>query len=269
MTHIMDTFELPLAALSLEEVTLRSGLPRSTTHRILEQLVQFEWVSHIDNLYSLGQRSLRLGAREIVYTQLRSASHARLHELACRTGLVVHLAALDGQEIYYVDKFGGPGAHNVPSEVGGRAPAHCTALGKGILANLPPEIVHELYTGPVSPGRTTRSIADLGALHRELAKVRARHGLAFERGECFANISCVGTAVSTPRGPVAAISVVAEFGAPVERLAPLVLEYAQAISNDLAHAEESILVGQSRSSAQVPNRREPPLSWRSTGVAPV
>jgi len=241
MTHIMDAFELPLTAISLEEVTRRSGLPRSTTHRILEQLVHFGWVSHIDNLYSLGQRSLRLGAREIVYTQLRAASHARLHELACRTGFVVHLGALDGNEIYYVDKFGGPGAMNVPSEVGGRAPAHCTALGKGILAYLPPESVHELYAGVMRPGRTNRSIADMTALHRELARIRARNGLAFERGECFPNISCVGTAVSSSRGPVAAISVVAEFGAPVERLAPLVLEMAQAISKDLVRAEELVL----------------------------
>ncbi len=236
ITQIMDVFSIPMAALSLDEVTRRCGLPRSTTHRILTRLVQFGWISYIDSQYSLGQRSLGLGARELVYNQLRSASHGRLHDLACRTGLVVHLAALDGPEIYYVDKFGGPGANRVPSEVGGRAPAHCTALGKAILAQLPPESVHEQYAEVIGTRHTTRSIVDMTALHRELARVRARHGLAFERGECFSDIACVGMAVHDNRGPIAAVSVVADFGAAIERLVPLVVEVAQAITRDLTQA---------------------------------
>lgn len=236
MSLIMDTFALPLARLSLEEVTRRSKLPRSTAHRILEQLVHSGWVAHVGNLYSLGHRSLRLGARDIVYEKLRSASNARLNELAYRTGLVVHLAALDGTEIYYLDKFGGPDATKVPSRVGGRAPAHCTAVGKAILAYLPPEVVHEQFAG-LSTQQTDRSVADLPGLHRELAAVRARNGISFERGECFPNIACIGTAIRDTRGPVAAISVVADFRAPIEQLTPHVLSTAKAISAELVLAE--------------------------------
>ncbi len=238
ITSIMDAFAFPTARLSLEEITSLSKLPRSTAHRILEQLAQFGWLSHVGNLYSLGPRAFRLGAREIVCNELRSASNARLNELAYRTGLVVHLAALDGPEIYYLDKFGGPGATKVPSRVAGRAPAHCTAVGKAILAYLPPETVHEQFA-ELNSRRTGRSIADVGALYQELANIRARNGLAFERGECFPNIACVGMAIRDTRGPVAAFSVVADVVAPLEQVVPLVLSTAQAISKDLVRAEES------------------------------
>lgn len=238
ITSIMDAFTLPLARLSLEEVTRRSGLPRSTTHRILDQLVQSGWTSHIGNLYSLGPRALRLGAREIVYNELRSASNARLHQLAQSTGLVVHLAALDGPEIYYVDKFGA-NARQVPSVVGGRAPAHCTAAGKGILAWLPPEVVHEQYSGEDQlDAKTRRSIPSVAALHQELARIRGRNGVAFEQGECFPSISCIGIAIRDLHGPVAAISVVGQNGAPLDRLAPLLVSTARTISAHIVQAEK-------------------------------
>lgn len=242
ISMIMDTFALPMSRLSLDEVTRRSNLPRSTAHRILEQLVRCGWVAHVGNLYSLGHRSMRLGARDLVYEQLRSASNARLNELAYRTGLVVHLAALDGTEIYYLDKFGGPGASRVPSRVGGRAPAHCTAIGKAILAYLPPEIVHEQFAG-LGGRHMGRSIPDVAALHKELARVRDRNGVAVERGECFPDIACIGTAVRDARGPVAAISVVGDFTLPMEQLAPHVISTAKAISVELIRAEATFSDG--------------------------
>ena len=238
ISSIMDAFGLPMARLSLDEVTRLSHLPRSTTHRILEQLVQSGWIAHVGNLYSLGYKSMRLGARDIVYEELRSASNARLNELAYRTGLVVHLAAIDGSEIYYLDKFGGAGAAKVPSRVGGRAPAHRTAVGKAILAHLPPEIVHEQFAE--LGGQHQDHIADVAGLHRELATIRARNGVAFERGESFPGIACVGTAIHDTRGPAAAISVVGDISAPLDRIVPMLIGTAKAISNELVLAEAAM-----------------------------
>lgn len=235
ITIIMDAFSLPHTRISLEEVTARTGLPRSTTHRILDQLVHSGWASHVGNLYGLGPRALRLGARDIVYEDLRSASNARLHQLAQATGLVVHLAALDGPEVYYIDKFG-TNVTKVPSEVGGRAPAHCTAAGKGILAWLAPEVVHELYQDELDVP-TRRSLPNVTALHQELARIRLRKGVAMEHGECHANIGCIGVAIRDPFGPVAGISIVAESGAPLERLTPLLVSTARTISDNLMKAD--------------------------------
>src|SRR4051812_32472706 len=94
MTLILDLFDRPHTRLTLEEVVHRTHLPRSTTHRILEQLVRLRWLDHTNVGYLLGQRSLELGGREIGQSTLRTAAAPVLHELAMRTELVVHLAVL-------------------------------------------------------------------------------------------------------------------------------------------------------------------------------
>jgi DNA-binding IclR family transcriptional regulator len=237
MTLIMDSFERPQTRLTLEEVAQRTSLPRSTTHRILDQLVRLGWLTHTTCGYGLGPRALGLGGREIGHTALRAAAAPRLHDLAIRTEMVVHLAVLDGTEVYYLDKIGGRAAVDIPSRVGGRVPAHCTALGKGMLAWLAPEHVDAQYSDTL--GRcTTRSIGDLEVLHQELSRIRSRNGLAFERGECFPNVGCVSVALRGPEGPIGAISIVGDARSALERVAPLVVNAARAVSDELFGARQ-------------------------------
>ncbi|MFE6934431.1 IclR family transcriptional regulator [Streptomyces sp. NPDC057699] len=232
MTLIMDVFEGRTARLSLEEVAGSTRLPRSTAHRILDQLVRLSWLEHTEFGYGLGRRALGLGGGDGGHSRIREAAAARLHHLQIRTGLVVHLAVLDGAEVHYLDKVGGRFAATVPSRVGGRAPAHSTALGKAMLAWLEPEDVEARATGFI--GRLTqRTISDVGTLHQELNRIRRRHGLAFERGECFPTIACVAAAVRGPEGPVAAISLAGDASSPLEKVAPLVGDAARQVSREL------------------------------------
>lgn len=232
MTLIMDVFEGRTARLSLEEVARSTQLPRSTAHRILDQLVRLRWLEHTGLGYGLGRRALGLGGGDGAHSRIREAAAARLHHLQIQTGLVVHLAVLDGAEVHYLDKVGGRFAAAVPSRVGGRAPAHSTALGKAMLAWLEPEDVETRAAESI--GRLThRTIADLGTLHQELNRIRRRHGLAFERGECFPDIACVAAAVRGPEGPVAAISLVGDAWSPLEKVAPLVVDAARQVSHEL------------------------------------
>lgn len=232
MTLILDAFESPSARLTLEQVARDTHLPRSTAHRILDQLVRLEWLSHSSFGYALGTRSLGLGGSGDGHFELREAAADALHELQVRTGLVVHLAVLDNAEVRYLDKVGGRFASTVPSRVGGRAPAHCTALGKAMLAWLPAEDV-ECLVATALARQTSRTISDVTTLHQELSRIRGRRGLAFERGECFADISCVAAAIRGPEGPVAAISLVGDARTPLERVAPLVVDAARHITAEL------------------------------------
>jgi DNA-binding IclR family transcriptional regulator len=243
MTAIMDAFDGPTLRLTLEEVAERTGLPRSTTHRILDQLVQLGWVARTDRGYGLGPRALGLG-RPATDTgvELRHAAAPRLHELQVRTGLVVHLSVLDGTDIVYLDKLGGRAAAAVPSRVGARAPAHSTAGGKAMLALLPWERTEQLLRGHLRR-RTPRTIGDLALLRQELQRIRQRHGLAFEEGESVPGVSCVAAAIRDTEGPVAAISLCGELGVPaLERLAPLILAAARDTSRALITGEESVTV---------------------------
>jgi DNA-binding IclR family transcriptional regulator len=240
MTAIMDAFDHPSLRLTLEEVAERTGLPRSTTHRILDQLVQLGWIARTDRGYGLGQRALGLGRRQTdTGVELRHAAAPHLHELQVRTGLVVHLSVLDGADIVYLDKLGGRAAAAVPSRVGERAPAHTTAGGKAVLALLPQTEVENLLQGRLRR-RTARTINDLTTLRQELHRVRQRHGLAFEEGESVPGVSCVAAAVQGTDGPVAAISLCGELGIPqLERLSPLVLSAARETSRALVCGEDA------------------------------
>jgi DNA-binding IclR family transcriptional regulator len=234
MTSVLDAFENPSARLSLEQVTAHTLLPRSTAHRILVHLVQLSWLRRTADGYALGARPLAFGHCDHSHIEVRQLAAPHLHDLQLRTGMVVHLAVLQGADVHYLDKAGGRFATSVPSRVGGRAPAHGTGLGKAILAWLPAEQVDDLV-GPRLGRMTDRTIADLAVLHQELHRVRQRNGLAFERGECFPEISCVASAIRGEDGPVASISLVGPVRTPLEKVAPLVADATQRISRQLLH----------------------------------
>lgn len=229
MTLILDAFDRPHARLTLEDVAHRTHLPRSTAHRILDQLVRLDWLEHTSFGYVLGSRSLGLGGGQNNHAPIREAAATRLQELHLRTGMVAHLGILEGSDVYYLDKVGGRLALSVPSRVGGRMPAHQTALGKAMLAWLEPEQVERL--AGVAACRDEDRVG--GMLHQELARVRSRGGLAFERGEAYPGIACVAAAVRGPQGPVAAVSLVGGMQTPMNRIAPLVADAARRISREL------------------------------------
>ncbi|MDP9820838.1 DNA-binding IclR family transcriptional regulator [Nocardioides massiliensis] len=220
MTRILDAFDSTHQRLPLEEVVRRCGLPRSTTHRILTRLVELSWLDHTATGYALGGRARMGGGTDAaVHEDVRRAASPWLSELQLTTGLVVHLAVLDGDHVRYLDKLGGRFARTVPSKVGERMRAHCTALGKAMLAWLPAEEV-DLYIGPAPQRHTQRTIGSRDVLHQELRRVRERRGIAFERGECVPDIACVASAVRGHDGPIAAVSVTGDLRAPLERLVP-------------------------------------------------
>ncbi|AXY54040.1 IclR family transcriptional regulator [Rhodococcus ruber] len=233
MTLILDAFEGRSSRLTLEEVACRTRLPRSTVHRILDQLVKLNWVDHASFGYCLGRRALGLGGGDGGHGEIRASAAPLLHELHMQTGMVVHLAVLDGAESVYLDKVGGRFAAALPSRVGGRAPAYTTAGGKAMLAWLEPERVDDLYERRLAR-RTEHTIGDLAILHQELSRIRQRRGLSFERSESVRGVACVAVAVRGHDGPVAAISLCGDARtAQLERVAPLVVDTAREVSRSL------------------------------------
>lgn len=237
MTLILESFD-SRAALTLEEVTCRSGLPRSTVHRILDQLVGRGWIDHASFGYCLGARALGLGGSDTGHRRIREAAAPHLHDLALQTGAVVHLTVLDGNEVLYLDKVGGQLASSVPSRVGGRFPAYATACGKAILAWLEPERIDALYGKRLAPC-TDRTIDDHATLHQELNRIRKRRGVAFEREEAARGIGCVGVALRGTDGPVAALSLAADARSTrLEWVAPIVADTARKITRTLFPDQE-------------------------------
>lgn len=74
MTLILDAFEGRSSRLTLEEVACRTRLPRSTVHRILDQLVKLNWVDHASFGYCLGRRALGLGGGDGGHGEVRASA---------------------------------------------------------------------------------------------------------------------------------------------------------------------------------------------------
>lgn len=231
-TLILDAFDQrPTLRLTLDQIAARTGLPRSTAHRILGQLVGLEWLDYVGAQYSLGRRALGLCGQDGLHGEIRKAAAEQLHQLHLRTGLVVHLAALEGTDEVYLDKVGGPFAATLPSKVGTRQHAYLTTGGRAMLAWLAPEEVDARFA-PLLPRSAGGTRWDLALLHEELARIRRAHGISIDHGAqtrkfVGVELPSVAAAIRGVDGPVAAICVCgAANSVPIERLVPLVAEAA-------------------------------------------
>ena len=104
---VLDAFDGP-GRLTLAQIVRRTGLPRSSAHRMLERLVQLRWLRRSGRDYELGMRLVELGSLAVHQDRLVRAATPLLGELHRATGLLVHLAVLDGSDVVYLEKIGRP-----------------------------------------------------------------------------------------------------------------------------------------------------------------
>ncbi|WP_433678598.1 IclR family transcriptional regulator [Nocardia sp. CA-119907] len=211
MTLILDAFDGSTPTLTLLGLAERTGLPRSTVHRILDQMIRLRWLAHAPGGYRLGLRPLELGGLAADHNEIRDVVSPLLHDLCQRTGMVGHLGVLDGREVLYLDKAGGRVTASVPTRLGGRMPAHTTALGKALLASLEPSIVETSFRDRL-PQLTPRTICDKAELHRELTRIRHRQGVAIDNEESVTGIACVAVPIRGRGAAVGALSLSGQIG---------------------------------------------------------
>jgi IclR family transcriptional regulator, acetate operon repressor len=201
--------------LTLAEMTRRTGIPKATVHRLVGELLQLGMLEGGHGLYRLGMRAFELGQLVPLQRDLRDAALPFMQDLFEAAHETAHLAVLDGTEVLYLEKISGHRRVRAGSRVGGRLPAHCTAVGKAILAVSRPDIVEAVLAAGLVP-RTAFSITNANVLCRQLARA-AREGVAFEREESDLGVTCVAAPVSGyGHRVVAAISITG----PVSRLQP-------------------------------------------------
>lgn len=204
---VLDAFEGP-GRLTLAQIVRRTGLPRSSAHRMLERLVKLRWLRRSGRDYELGMRLVELGSLAVHQDRLHRTATPLLHDLHRATGLVVHLAVLDGADVVYLEKIGDRMAAAVPTRVGGRQPAHCAAVGKAMLAYRDD---HARADVDLTSRKTRYSIGTPAQLSAELGRVRAR-GVAFDREESLPGFGCVAAPIGAPGDAVAAVSVCGPMG---------------------------------------------------------
>jgi len=200
---IMDAFNGAQRVLSLGDLSRRTHLPKSTLHRLLDQLCQVGWLERDRGGYRVGLRMFELGTLAIEGNRLHEAAYPHLQALAARTGLSVQLAILDQADVVYLERIV-VGPIRLPTRRGGRKPAYCTALGKAMVA-YDDGATQTVTTAPM-PRKTTKTITEPYALWRELQQVREA-GIAFDRGEAYAELVCVAAPIRSAGRPIGAVSV--------------------------------------------------------------
>ncbi|MBB4915321.1 IclR family transcriptional regulator [Streptosporangium saharense] len=185
---ILGAFDTDHPRLTLSEISRRSGVPLTTTHRLVGELVAWQALSRTaDGHLRVGLRLWELG--QLAPGRLQEVAHPWLQELYAETGENVHLAVRDGLEVLYVDKLHGRRAVRLVSRTGGRLPMHPTGVGKALLAH-EPDWFRGAYLARELERPTPRTIVEPGRLARELASVRVQgYALTFEEmslGSCSA-----------------------------------------------------------------------------------
>jgi IclR family acetate operon transcriptional repressor len=203
---LLTAFRPGDAELTLAELCRRTGLPKTTAHRLLGELAEWQVVERTEHGVRLGMRLFELGQLAPLQRGLREAAAPFLADLFEATHETVHLAVLDGVEVVYVHKLAGRRGPAVPSRLGGRMPAHCTGVGKALLAFAPPGRLAAVVEAGLER-RTPRTIIAPGLLDAELARIRER-GVAVEHEESTVGITCVAAPVLDAVGHAqAAISI--------------------------------------------------------------
>ena len=239
--RVIEAFGSDDNALSLADLATRTQLPKSTVHRIARGLVELGWLERSDDTYALGIRLFELGQRV-------QRQRFDLHELAIpfmedlyeATHEIVNLGVLDGADVVYVAKISGHRRVPISTRLGGRLPAHCTALGKAMLAFGAGDRRVDAGDAALS-ARTANSIVDRVSLNNELLRIR-RERTAVDREELIVGVVCVAAPVFRDDVAVAAVSVTGPKSRidPL-RLAPAVQTAARGISRRLSRRSDNRL----------------------------
>jgi DNA-binding IclR family transcriptional regulator len=200
---ILASFDGCDRALSLSEISHRVGLPKSTVHRLANQLCAVGWLERNSGGYRVGLRLLELGSVALQRTGLREAAFRHLHSLAQRTGMVVHLGILDQGEVVYLDRVSTTRV-SLPTRVGGRMPAYCTALGKAMLAFQDPASQASALSG--MQRRTEFTVIEPRAIQASLDSAK-QTGIAYDREEAYQGLGCVASPIRSAGRVIGAVSV--------------------------------------------------------------
>ncbi len=232
MFTLMDVLASGEEAISLKEISEKSGLHLSTTHRLLNDLATGRFVDHPQpGSYRLGMRLLELGNLVKSRLNVRDAALLPMRELHKLIQQPVNLSVRQGDEIVYVERaYSERSGMQVVRAIGGRAPLHLTSVGKLFLAADDPQRVRAYATRTGLSGHTKNSLTQLPALERELSKVR-QYGNAHDNEELELGVRCMAAGIYDDQGAlVAGLSI----SAPAERLEDAWLPKLQATAREIS-----------------------------------
>lgn len=269
---VLDLFTIERPEWGVSEVAEAIGVPRSSAHALLSSLVETGLLQcRMRGRYRIGWRILELSEALRATVDVRAAAGPVLQNLVDRFGETSHLAVLDRYRARYVDKIVGNHMVNVVGvRVGAQLDAHCSAVGKVLLAHRDPEEIRRFVTSKPLRRLTAATITDPRALADELVTVR-KAGCAFDQGEAAAEVHCVAAPVRDDLGTVvAAVSMTVPAG----RFDPARNELRRAVIAAAAEVSERLAAGSTPAApafvrddpTALPAERQPPRPVPTGGL---
>ena len=206
--ELLALFDHDHAEWGVREVAAQLKMAKSSTHDLMASLAKLGLLNKTEaNRYRLGWRLVTLSETLLATTELLREARPVMEELATQYQETIHLAVLDDTQAVYVDKLEGKQAVRVElTTLGARLYAHCSALGKVLLAYCSEKEVKRIIQTAGLPRFTPNTITDAEELGQTLAKVR-KQGYAYDLEEILPDLCCVAAPIQNYSGQViAAIS---------------------------------------------------------------
>jgi len=240
---ILNLFDERNPELGNTDIAKQLGLHKSTTSTLIRTLEINGYLAQnpTTRKYRLGFKLLERASAVLDQLQVREVALPALQVLRDELDETINLAVLDGGDAVYIERLLGTKLLGVHSEVGKRAAAHSTALGKAILAYLPIADVQAFIKQYGLPAVTAQTITDHAGFMRELEKMREQ-GYALDDEENEVGGRCVAAPVFDHAGnAIAAVSVSAPSArlamSQVPQIGARVRETAQVISRNLGFSK--------------------------------
>lgn len=232
---VIETFTAERPRQSIAEVAAASGLDRATARRCLLTLAHHGYADYDGKFFTLTPRVLRLGTACLATMPLPQIVQPLLDDLSDRIGQSSSVSILDGAEIVYVARASQRRVMSINLMPGSRLPAHCTSMGRVLLAALPDAAVRDLLAAHPPKARTPRTRTDPDQILAEIARVRAQ-GFAVIDQEVETGLCSIALPIVNARGQVvAALNVgVSAFTMPAADLQPAFLAQMQGVQARLA-----------------------------------
>lgn len=189
---------------SIKQLCEGMGLPKSTVHRLLANLVQLGYAvqNKESGRYAASYKMFEIGSGRVGQIDIVQAARPHLDRLAPKVRETVHLVVRDRWEVVYIYK-SEAGAMQLSSRLGMRMPLYCSGVGKAILASLSYQEVEDVWHHSTIEPLTPTTVTTFEQLEKQLKEVR-RLGYAVDDEENEVGIRCVAVALPRSQGEAAA-----------------------------------------------------------------
>jgi len=231
---VLDTFSFETPFLSLSEISERAGIPMSSAHRIVTELVEHGLLERMpDRSYRVGNRLWEMGSRTPGALGLREIALPYLHAIQSRVRQHTQLLVRSGLDVLVIERLSARDAVVNASIVGGRIPIQHSSSGIVLLANADDDLIDKVVERGLSP-ITDTSLRTPQQLRDAVDRAR-RDGYAVSEGWIFAESRGIAVPVRGSQDVVVGtISVVVpNDGSPVDDLVRLLRLAAEGVSDAL------------------------------------